>query len=143
MNAKETLCQLSKMEHLIESKKERLAVLHELATSCGVSAMTGMPSSSSPNPSRMENVLCKAVDLESEIQQDEAALQQKKLFLLDLIGQMDSPEHQTILINRYFKGRTWEKIADGMPYTKRWILKLHGQALASLEKQLSNVKKFF
>ena len=140
MTAKEYLRQLSRMEAFIESKKERLAVLREIASSCGAPALTGMPKNPSPTTSKMADAVCKALDLEREIQQDEEKLRQKKVFLLDCIGQMENTEYQTVIIGRYFKGDSWAEIAEKMFYSQRWIYELHGRALVELDEILGRLQ---
>ena len=139
MTAKEYLRQISRMESFIESKKERLAVLNDIAVSCGAPALTGMPKNPSPTQSKMADAVCKAIDLENEIKQDEEQLRQKKVFLLELIGQIDNTEYQTVLISRYFKGASWADIANNLFYTERWIYKLHGRALEELNHILLKI----
>ena len=122
------------MESYIESKKVRLTVLKDIAASCGASALTGMPRNPSQTQSKMTEAACKAIDLENEIKQDAERLQQEKVFLLELIGQIDSTEYQTVLISRYFKGASWTDIASKMFYSERWIFELHGRALKELDE---------
>ena len=138
MTAKEYLKQISRLTSFIESKKERLTVLHEIAQSCGAPALTGMPKSPGSSQSKMADAICKAIDLENEIRRDEERLQQKKVFLLELIGQIENTEYQTVLISRYFKNSTWEDIASKMFYSERWIYELHGRALNELNRLITS-----
>ena len=39
-----------------------------------------------------------------------------------------------ILRYRYQDGESWENIASYLGYNKRWVLRLHGQALAEISK---------
>lgn len=138
MTAKEYLKQISRLTSFIESKKERLTVLRDIAQSCGAPALTGMPKNPGSSQSKMADAICKAIDLENEIRRDEERLQQKKVFLLELIGQIESTEYQTILISRYFKNSSWEDIASKMFYSERWIYELHGRALNELNRLLTD-----
>lgn len=38
-----------------------------------------------------------------------------------------------VLFYRYIKGLEWWEIAERMHYSERWVLKIHGKALAHLE----------
>ena len=84
----------------------------------------------------MADAVCKALDLEAEIRSDEIRLQEKKVFLLEIIGTIDICDCQTVLIKRYFEHLTWEEIASRMFYSIRWIYKLHGRALEEIDKKL-------
>ncbi|QJU16416.1 sigma-70 family RNA polymerase sigma factor [Blautia pseudococcoides] len=49
------------------------------------------------------------------------------------IDSLEDSRENDVLFYRYVKGLDWWKIAEKMGYTERWILKLHGKALAHLE----------
>ena len=38
-----------------------------------------------------------------------------------------------MLFYRYISGLAWWEIAEKMNYTERWVLKIHGKALAHFE----------
>lgn len=136
MTAKENFKQLARMEAFIGVKKQRVAALKALASSTGSPYLSGMPKSPNESLSPMADAVCKALDLEAEIRSDEAELQEKKVFLLELIGTLDNCDHQTVLIKRYFEHLSWDDIASCMFYTTRWIYKLHGCALEEMDKKL-------
>ncbi len=137
MTAKESFKQLARMDAFIDAKKQRVDALKALASSTGSPNLSGMPKNPSKSLSPMADAVCKALDLEAEIRSDEAKLQEKKVYLLELIGTLDSSDHQTVLIKRYFEHLSWENIASSMFYTTRWIYKLHGRALEEIDKKLS------
>lgn len=133
MNAKEYLRQLGRAEANIKAKKERLAVLRDIACSPTSPVLSDMPKAPSRNTSRIENMVFKILELEEEIRNDEDNLKREKTKALELIGRIAEPECQTVLISRYFKNESWEDIASAMFYTERWIYKLHGRALQELD----------
>lgn len=137
MTAKESFKQLARMDAFIDAKKQRVAALKALASSIGSPNLSGMPKNPSKSLSPMADAVCKALDLEAEIQSDEARLQEEKVYLLELIGTLDNSDHQTVLIKRYFEHLSWEAIASSMFYTTRWIYKLHGRALEEMDKKLN------
>ena len=137
MTARAYLSQLSKLEETIRNKEERAAEYYELAGSTGNTALTGMPRNPSPSHSPMEDALCKAVDLENEIRQDKVLLQRKKVFLLDIIGTLESHDEQSVLICRYFKHMSWDDISAKLIYSERWVYKLHDRGMAHLDSLLS------
>jgi len=137
MNAKEYFRQIFRMEALISTKKQRVAALKTLASSVGSTYLSGMPKNPSRSLSPIADAVCKALDLETEITKDEFLLQEKKVFLLELIGTIESCDCQTVLIKRYFEHLSWDDIANRMFYSTRWIYKLHGRALGEIDKKLN------
>lgn len=142
MTAKEYFRQISQMEAFINTKKQRVDALKALASSVGSSNLSGMPKNPSKSLSPMADAVCKALDLEAKIREDEYLLQQKKVFLLELIGTIDSCDCQTVLIKRYFERLSWEDIASLMFYSTRWIYKLHGRALEVMDEKLKERSDF-
>lgn len=136
MNAKEYLKRIARTEANIKAKKERLAVMKEMAGSIGSPEMSDMPKNPNHGTSRLEQSIIKMISLEDEISRDEERLRTDKTAALDLIGRIPNPEYQTVLISRYFRNESWENIADAMFYTERWIYKLHGWALQELDEIL-------
>ena len=136
MTAKEYFRAIARMESIIEAKKQRSDALKALASSASSPNLSGMPKNPSQSLSPMADAVCKALDLDAEIYEDEAALQEKKVFMLELIGTLDSSDNQTVLIKRYFEHLSWENIASSMFYSVRWIYKLHGSALEEMDKKL-------
>lgn len=49
------------------------------------------------------------------------------------IKKLRSRNEDDVLFYRYIKGMEWYEIAEQMHYSERWVLKLHGKALAHLE----------
>lgn len=49
------------------------------------------------------------------------------------IDALEDSRESDVLFYRYVKGLDWWRIAEKMGYTERWVLKLHGKALAHLE----------
>lgn len=49
------------------------------------------------------------------------------------IKKLRSENEKDVLFYRYIKGMSWWEIAEKMEYSERWVLKIHGQALAHLK----------
>ncbi len=49
------------------------------------------------------------------------------------IKKMDDENEKDVLFYRYIKGLNWWEIAEKMNYSERWVLKIHGKALAHFE----------
>ena len=69
MNAKEYLSQAMYIDQRINSKLEQVTRLRENVTNC-TATLSDMPRPDSPNKQRMEETICKIVDLEREINAD-------------------------------------------------------------------------
>ena len=53
--------------------------------------------------------------------------------IADRIKKLSSENEKDVLFYRYIKGICWWEIAEKMNYTERWVLKIHGKALAHFE----------
>lgn len=49
------------------------------------------------------------------------------------IKKLKSENEKDVLFYRYISGLAWWEIAEKMNYTERWVLKIHGKALAHFE----------
>ena len=133
MNTRKYLSQINHLEESIKNKRERAAAYYELAGSPGSPNFSGMPRNPSPSQSPMADAICKAIDLEEQAKREETLLNQKKVFLLDLIGRLQCHDGQSVLIQRYFSHKTWDDISAELFYTTRWVYKLHDKAMAELD----------
>ena len=65
---------------------------------------------------------------------------QEKLF--KLVAELENPQHRAVLEKYYLfpeqQGITWEEVAKQMGYTKRQILRIHGNALREIRKIIEN-----
>lgn len=138
MTTKEYLKSISQLESFIESKKQRAAALRCMASNISSPPLSDMPKAPVKSKSPMGDAVCKAVDLETEIQQDEFRLQQKKLFILDLIGTLSDPDTQTVLIKRYFEKKSWGTIIDETFFSRSWVYQLHQDGIDILDEKFSS-----
>lgn len=139
MTAKELFREIANMEAFMETKRQRIKVLEDLASNPGSPNYSGMPKNPSPDPSRMATIICKKIDLEREIQADEHRLQEKRLFVLTLIGEIENADYQAVLIKRYFEHQSWEDIVAKLHYSRSWVYQLHADALNTLDKMIATV----
>lgn len=102
--------------------------LDELVTLIKSPNMDGMPSA--PNPTDLSNFVVRKeaifARISSNISRMEAALKE----INDALDRMTNENERTVLILRYKKGMTFEKVAEEMDYTWRHILNIHGNALS-------------
>ena len=131
MTKKEYLGQAYRIDQRINSKLEQVMKLRETSTKA-TATLSDMPRSDSPNVHRLEDTICKIVDLENEINHDIDRLVDLKREARDVIGQLSDPDQQLILELRYLCYKTWEEIADELGYCPSNIYRLHGRALEIL-----------
>lgn len=124
MTAKEYLSQAYRLDQRINSKIEQVSSLHDLATKA-TSTLSDMPGNSTRNTHRMEDIIVKIVDLESEINGEIDRLVDLKTDMIRIINEVDNSEEQTLLELRYLCFKTWEQIAVDMGYSVENIYRLH------------------
>lgn len=102
--------------------------LDELVTLIKSPNLDGMPSA--PNPTDLSDFVVRKeaifARISSNISRMEAALRE----INDALDRMTNENERTVLILRYKKGMTFEKVAEEMDYTWRHILNIHGNALS-------------
>ena len=124
MTAKEYLGQAYRIDQRINSKMEQIASLNLLAQKA-TTVFSDMPGNSTRNIHRMEDVIIKIVDMESEINADIDSLVDLKKEIAGVIRGVSNLEYQTLLELRYL----WEQIAVQMGYGIDNIYKMHHKAL--------------
>ena len=137
MTVKEYLNSIAQIEMRIISKRRRADAFRCAATSIGSAPLSDMPKAHGHTTSPMEEAICKALDLEAEIKQDEATLQHKKLFLLELIGALDNTDMQSVMIKRHIEKKSWNTITAETYFSRSWAQRLQQRAMAQLDDILS------
>ncbi len=138
MTVKEYLNSISRMESFIVSKRQRAEAYRCAAVNISAAPISDMPKAHGRSVSPMADAICRAIDLEAEIKQDECKLQQKKLFLLDLIGALEDVDAQSIMIKRYIEKKSWNTIVDETFFSRSWVYRLHQNAMEKLDLALSS-----
>lgn len=128
MTAKEYLSQARYLNERIDTKIQQVSQLKGLATKC-TATITGMPGSPDHGKSRVEEIVCKIVDLEAEINGDIDRLVDIVKELRGVIMSVEPIEEQILLEKRYLCYESWEKIAVEMNFNIRHVFRLHRQAL--------------
>lgn len=128
MTAKEYLGQAYRIDQRINSKIEQIASLNLLACKA-TTVFSDMPGNTTRNIHRMEDVIIKIVDMESELNKDIDRLVDLKKEIACVIHGIANLEYQTLLELRYLCFKTWEQIAVQMGYGIDNIYKLHRSAL--------------
>lgn len=128
MTAKEYLQQVRYIDKRIDNKLALVSRLRDTATNVTV-ALSDMPRSDSPNLQRMEDTICKIVDLGDEINQEIDRLVDLKREANEAISELTNADQQLVLECRYLDYQTWEQIAETMNFSVRHVTRLHGEAL--------------
>ncbi|MCD7974378.1 MAG: hypothetical protein LUF25_00980 [Phascolarctobacterium sp.] len=131
MTVKKYLQQAFRINQRIDSKIVQLEELNALAQKC-TGVITGMLRNPSPATFGMENVVCKIVDLQNEINADIDSLVDLKAEIMHAIKTVDDIDCRLLLERRYLGMKTWEEIAYDMCKTGRNIHMLHDRALKKL-----------
>ncbi len=130
-----------KMEAHIGVKKEMVTILRDISSTPHTLTYDGMPKNSNKSGTSIADTVIKYISLEEEIQADELRLEEKKVYILSRIGELENIEYQKILIRRYFDNKPWCDIAEELFYSISWVYKLHGFALKKLDEQIYKDKK--
>ncbi|GHU53717.1 hypothetical protein FACS1894132_06670 [Clostridia bacterium] len=131
MTAKDFLSQAYRIDQRINSKLEQVQSLRDLATKA-TATFSDVPPSGTRNVHRMEDVICKMMDIEVEINGEISGLLDLKLEIKTSIQSVTDVEMQTILEMRYLCYEKWENIASALHLDLRWIYRLHDRALKQI-----------
>ena len=130
-NTEEFLGRVRKLRNGIENKMLRIETLRDMATST-TAAVSDMPRSDSPNLQRIETVLCKVADLESEIAQDRAAMETAKAEITAALSELEDYREQQALYGRYVECNAWAAIAKDCGFHIRTVQRQHDAGIEHL-----------
>jgi len=133
LSAKDYLSQAYRIDQRINSKIEQVQSLRDLAEKASATLSDVPPSRGTRNIHRIEDVIAKMMDMESEISADMKRLLNLKHEIVTVINCVESPELQTLLELRYLCFKTWEQIAVALHFDLRWVHRLHNRALNEVE----------
>ena len=134
MTAKEYLLQIKKIRRRVNLLQAEVDRLRTDAESVSIN-LDGMPRGS--GKSSWENLAVQLAECESILQEQLSALWSKQMEAILLLGKL-KPKHQQILTEYYIADKTWERIAYEQDITWRHCYRLHGSALAELEKVMQD-----
>jgi hypothetical protein len=142
MTTKEYFSQTLTLNKRIKSKLDHLAVIRELVSKA-TATMSDMPPCESRDVHKMEEAICRMVDLEKEVDADVERLVNLRLEQVRIISEIEKPLYQLILEQRYLCCHSWDYISEELEYDQRYLLRLNNEALAAAEElmQKRNFKK--
>lgn len=137
---KNLLSQAYHIDQRINSKLEQAQSLRELAVKASAT-LSDMPRSGTRNVQRMEDIIAKMVDIETEINNDIDYLINIKREVISIIKGVATPEYQSLLELRYLCFKSWEQIAYDLNYSVSWVLKIHRKALRAVDAVMIGKEK--
>lgn len=128
MTAKEYLSQGRYLDARINEKLHQVEQLRLIATKA-TGNLSGMPRPESPNVHRLQDTICKIVDLENEINQSIDELVDLRREIMHIIDEVPGDECRMLLSMRYLSMKSWTEIAEAMCYSEKYVYEIHGKAL--------------
>jgi seryl-tRNA synthetase len=132
MTAKDYLSQAYRIDQRINSKIEQVQSLRALAEKASMT-LSDVFVKKTRNIRRMEDIITKMADMETEINADLERLVDLKHEIVTVIKCVAVPQLQTLLELRYLCFRSWEEIAVSLHHDIRWIHRLHHKALNEVD----------
>lgn len=116
-----------RIDRLLEKKAKWWSLC--LKTTTNLSQAPGGGESGSP----VERPMDKVLEIEAEINREIDELQEVCRGIKTVLGQLEDDTLRLLMEYRYLDGLTFEEIAVKMHYSWRWVIKLHGKALAEIK----------
>lgn len=138
MSAKEFLNKIRTADMMINCKLEQVANLTAMLSAGGVRYDKEKVQSSSQGD-LMANTIIKIIELEKQINIDIDLLIDYKTEARKLIEQLDNDAEKIILYKRYFDNKSFEQVSVECNYSWRHTHRLHGNALANLDKLMLKI----
>ena len=140
MTGKEFLNSILESRRILDGKLEKFKHLQAMATKI-TGAISGTPTVSDKNFSRIESAVVNALqqsdDVTDEVTNYFNLYQQAEM----LVAKVPTIDERLILNYRYLCGNSWQKIADKMQVSLRYVYQLHGNALLLFEKIFEDADK--
>ena len=132
MTAKEYLSEYRVCVTELKGIEESIRQLQERATSITVSA-DGERVQSSGDKDKIGNLVSTIADMQSDRYDCMAETLKKMDEIEKAIDKVDNERYREILRLRYISLKKWEEIAVTTGYDLRWVHRMHGRALQSIE----------
>ena len=134
MTAKEYMIGLKDLKRLIKAKEQELKDLEEIVDGAPRSGAGAAHTSSDGTPPFVRTVERKE-QLEHFINARLHALYGRWYDAEKALSRLP-PMYESLLLNRYINGKTWEMIADELHYSTKQVQRFHGNALEKLKDVL-------
>lgn len=131
MTAKEYLRDLQRLDVEVAALREQIHVLEKEAEGVQGMRYTAMPKGGKSRDTA--DVLAEIADLKTLYEKNIAALTEKRKVAMMAIAGIERTELRSVLLMRYCLGRSWSEIAEALNYSRRSILRMHGDALQAFD----------
>ena len=134
-------------DYFRQIRKEQLEIFH-LSSMIEREELTLLPKGLRYDTDKVqvspEDILARSAaeiaDMRTELQRSIWVLKEKKATAENILMELDNSDEREVMRWYYMDSDgsrllKWEDVADKMNYNKRWVLKIHGRALANLTKK--------
>lgn len=129
---KNYLSKAYQVELRIDDRVAMIQSLRDLAVKAGPTA-SDMPGSPNRNIRRMEDIIVKITDQENELRDEIDRLLDLRRSIHDLIAQVDVPEQQVVLEQRYLRYLGWDEISGNIGVCRRQVYRIHDAGLEKIK----------
>lgn len=129
MTVREYMNRPFELKRLIRVRTNQLQGIRNLINGTTV-ALSGQTHSDSPDPHRLEGLMAKAVDLETEISRLTEDLVKATGEVTSAINSINNPSCEEVLNARYLSFKDWTTIARELGYSRDWVFRLHRKGLS-------------
>ena len=140
MEVKEELRKILLYDAKINSKLEELARLKSLATKV-TSVMEGEAVSRTRNTNTMSDAVTKIIEMQDEINRLIDLYVDKKAYFSRIIDSLPNHMQIRVLYSYYYQGKSFQKIANEVGYSRRNIGYIHEDAIHAVEKAIEQEKR--
>lgn len=141
MKAQEELQKIPIYDAKIDSKLEELSRLQSMATKV-TAVMDSEVVSRTRNTDTMGDTVAKIIAMQDEINSLIDLYTDTKAHFSKIIDELQSPIQIKVLYGHYFHGKSFQKLADELGYSRRNICYIHGDALVAVEKIIAKGESF-
>lgn len=127
MTKKEFLRQYLDLSREIDAKLEEVSRYRALATKVTQSLAPDKVQCTQGN--NFDRVMATLIDLKNQACEDVVVKLRSQAKIIAAINRLQDQRYREVLQRRYIGGETWDEIAVHMHYDRRWVTKLHGEAL--------------
>ena len=131
-SVKNYLSKAYQVELRIDDRVAMIQSLRDLAVKAGPTA-SDMPGSPNRNIRRMEDIIVKITDQENELRDEIDRLLDLRKSIHDLIAQVDVPEQQVVLEQRYLRYLGWDEISGNIGVCRRQVYRIHDAGLEKIK----------
>lgn len=129
---KNYLSKAYQVELRIDDRVAMIQSLRDLAVKADPT-VSDMPGSPNRNIRRMEDIIVKITDQENELRDEIDRLLDLRKSIHDLIAQVDVPEQQVALEQRYLRYLSWDEISGNIGVCRRQVYRIHDAGLEKIK----------